>query len=217
MRGVSAKSISIISAPALALVMQLILAPPINAQTGNPAPPAPTGPTTPPPASIRERQFKMLEMEREAAQPRTPEEETQALAQIAEDYKRIQVINNKMMSTTMSAAVPNYASIADTTAEIRKRASRLRDNLRLPQGASEKPTKPPEYRQAVDAARMKAALLSLDGSIMSFVKNPIFKTTGVVEVEEAARARRDLDTVIEFSQLIKKDAERLSKSSEKPD
>src|SRR5437879_10192818 len=107
MRGVGAKSISIISAPAVALVIQLTLAPPSNAQTGNPAPPAPAGPTTPPPASIRERQFKMLEMEREAAKPRTPEEETLALAQIAEDYKRIQVINNKMMSTTMPAAAPN--------------------------------------------------------------------------------------------------------------
>jgi len=215
-KSVWGKSISIIPA-LLVLVMQLLLAPPGNAQTGNPAPPAPAGPTTPPPASIRERQFKMLEMEREAAKPRTPEEETLALAQIAEDYKRIQVINNKMMSTTMPAAAPNYASIADTTAEIRKRASRLRDNLRLPQGASEKVMKPPEYKQAVDAARMKAALLSLDGSIMRFINNPIFKNTGVVEVEQAARARRDLDTIIEFSRLIKKDAERLSKPSEKPD
>ena len=63
---------------------------------------------------------------------------------------------------------------------------------------------------------MKAALLSLDGSIMRFINNPIFKNPGVVEVEQAARARRDLDTIIEFSQLIKKDAERLSKPSEKP-
>ena len=167
--------------------------------------------------SIRERQFKILEMEREAAKPRTTEEEKLALAQIAEDYERIQIINNKMMSKTMPAAAPDYASIADTTAEIRKRASRLRDNLRLPQAASEEATKPPLPRQAVDAARMKAALLSLDGSIMSFIKNPIFKNPGVVEVEHAARAKRDLDTIIEFSQLIRKDAERLSKSPEKRD
>ena len=217
MRSVYAKSISLISASALLmLVMQLILALPARAQTPNPSQPVPTGPTTPPPASIRERQFKMLEMEREAAKPRTAEEETLALAQIAEDFKRIQVINNKMMSTTMPAVAPDYASIADTTAEIRKRASRLRDNLRLPQGPPEK-VKPPEYKQAFDVARMKAALLSLDGSIMSFIKNPIFNNTGVVQVEAAERARRDLNTIIEFSLLIKKDAEQLSRPSEKPD
>ncbi|CAN5789692.1 hypothetical protein BH18ACI4_BH18ACI4_25990 [soil metagenome] len=65
-------------------------------------------------------------MEREAAKPRTREEETLALAEVAEDFKRIQLINNRMMGATMSAAAPDYGSIAGTTGEIRKRAIRIR-------------------------------------------------------------------------------------------
>jgi len=55
---------------------------------------------------------------------------------------------------------------------------------------------------------MKASLLSLDGSIMSFIKNPIFKNSGVVDVEQAGKASRDLETIIELSNLINKDAQR---------
>ena len=149
-----------------------------------PVRPSPSGPTTRPtqrPPSVGERQFKILEMEREAAKPRTPEEEKLALAQIAEDYERIQIINNKMMSTTMSAKTPNYGAITETTAEIRKRASRVLENLRLPEPDA-KEAKRPEHKQATDAAQMKAALLSLDETIMSFVRNPIFKNTDVVNI-----------------------------------
>ena len=114
-------SIRIVS-PIAALVILLTLAPPNKAQTGNrgnPGQPAPTGPppsSAPPAASIRERQFKMDEMEREAAKPRAPEEERLALAQIAEDFRRIQVINNRMMSAAMFTPTPDYGNIADTTA-----------------------------------------------------------------------------------------------------
>lgn len=217
---------SVLVKPALATLAFMILlipAPLANAQTDSrprPVRPSPGGLKPPPPTqkapSIREREFKILEMERESAKPRTPEGEKLALAQIAEDFERIQVINNKMMSAAMSAATPDYESIADTTAEIRKRANRIRDNLRLPKADSEEATKRPEQKQAVDAARMKAALISLDGSIMSFIKNPIFKEPGVVDVQHAARAGHDLETIIEFSHIISKDAERLRKAAAKP-
>jgi hypothetical protein len=207
------------------VAFMILLIPPslINAQSDTrprPVRPSPGGLRPPPrnqkPPSVREREFKVLEMEREAAKPRTPAEEKLALAQIAEDFERIQVINNKMMSAAMSAAKPDYASIAGTTAEIKKRASRIRDNLRLPKADSEPTTKEPEHKQVVDAARMKAALISLDRSIMSFIKNPIFKEPGVVDIQHAARAGQDLETIIGFSQLISKDSERLRKDDPKP-
>lgn len=230
MRNVRAKSILITSALAT-IVLAVLFGPQplVNAQTGGtrPGPSNPGGPVRPSPGglkapqqqkapNIRERQFKMLEMEREAAKPRTPEEEKLALAQIAEDYERIQVINNKMMGATMSRSKPDYGVIAETTAEIKKRAKRILDNLRLPKAADEEATKNPEHKKVTDAARMKVALLSLDGSIMSFVQNPIFKNTGVVDVEQATKLRRDLETIIEFSQLISKDADELKKSSGNP-
>ena len=162
--------------------------------------------------SIRERQFQMLEMEREAANPRTPEEQKIALEQIADDYKQIQLINNKMMGASMQARELNYLNISQSLSEIRKRANRLKNNLRLPNVETE--TKD-DYKRAVEDAQLKSNLLTLDKSIMNFVGNAIFKNPDVVNLEEARIARRELETIIRNSQLIAKDAEVLNKSSDK--
>ena len=58
---------------------------------------------------------------------------------------------------------------------------------------------------------MKAALLDLDRSIMSFTKNPIFKNTSVVDLKEATKASRDLVTIIASSHRLSKEARKLSK------
>ena len=74
-----------------------------------------------------------------------------------------------------------------------------------------------EYKPARTVQDMKSALLALDGSIMSFVNNSIFKNPEVVDVKEAAKAKRDLEIIIERSQLIKKDADHLNKYASKPE
>ncbi len=215
MDGIRAKAKSLVFPLAMLAVTILLNSPAsLHAQTRPNAPgPPPTQPQPDPalrPPSIRERQFKMAELEREAVQPRTEEELKLALEQVAEDYKRIQIINNRMMSATMSTNSPDYGGIVATTAEIRKRASRIRENLRLPKADAEEVAKNLVHK-AVDAAQMKEALLSLDASIMSFIKNPIFENTDVMNLEHAARARRDLETIVEFSHLISKNAQLLSK------
>lgn len=208
--------------PLLAVMAAASFLNPANAQTvarpvsgTTPAGGARTSETTQPP-SILERQYLMRAMEIEAGKPPTKDEKKLALAQIAEDYVRIQVINNKMMSAVMSAAAPNYATIAQTTSEIGKRARRIKINLPLPDDDSENSAaKPAEYKNVVDPAGMKTTLLFLDARIMSFVNNPIFQNTSVVDVSQAARAKRDLETIVEFSNLIGKDARKLRKSSGK--
>ena len=133
----------------------------------------------------------------------------------AEDFKRIQLINNKMMSATMSAAVPDYGNIAETTGEIRKRAIRIWKYLQLPKVDVDEAAKESEHKQTQDAAQMKAALLSLDTCIMSFIQNPLFKNPEVLDAEQAEKARRDLEKIIVRSHLISKDAEKLRKVTEK--
>ena len=216
---VSAKSHSTVLA-LLTLFAFLTLISHVNAQGGPrgslPRPSTPTSRTPPPqpPPGLEAWEFKIPHMEREAARPRTSEEEKLALAQIAEDYQRIQLINNRMMSDAMSKSVLNFENIAEVTAEIKRRANRMRDNLRLPlPEKSESVKAPPSPTQVNGAAQMKAALLDLDRSIMSFVKNPIFKNTSVVDLEEATKASSDLTTIIKSSQLLSKEARRLSKST----
>jgi hypothetical protein len=186
----------------------------------SPKPPSPDGLARPEELyrapSIRERQAAMAEIEREARKAREPEEEKLALAEVAEDFKRLQLVNNRMMSATMSAATPDYKNIAEATGEIRKHALRLRKNLQLPKAEGAKESKETwESRQppALDAAGMKAALLSLDACIMKFIENPIFANPNVIDFEQAVRARKDLEKIIGQSQLISKAAEELRKSN----
>lgn len=168
----------------------------------NPIPSAP---------SVRERQLIMDEMSRELGKGSPPRKsEELRMTEIAEDYRDLQQVNNKMMANVMRAPAPDYKLIAGSVVDIRKRAERLRENLALPAPEAKVEAKP-EPKPIEDAAGMKAALLALDRSIMSFVRSPLFKNTDVLDTEAAAKAGHDLDEVIERSRLAAKDAERLSK------
>jgi hypothetical protein len=188
---------------------------PARAQAGGPQPhhaPQPARPdAVPRQPSVRERQLVMDELRREmdrGAQPRKSEE--LRMSEIAEDYRDLQQVNNKMMAATMRAAAPDYELINKSAADIRRRAERLRENLALP-APEAKEEKRAEPKPAGDAAGMKAALLALDRSIMSFVRSPLFKNTDVLDTEAAAKAARDLAEVIERSRLAAADAGRLGK------
>ena len=175
------------------------------------------GPVRPPeetrPASIEERQMKMMEMERAAKERRSPAEQKLALTQIAQDYREIQIINNRMMGTAIPSAEPNFLTIARTLDEIRKRAVRLKDNLRL-SDSREKAARD-KYNPAQNTNEFKTHLLALDESIMRLVENPIFKQLDVVNLDKSAKARAELEFIIVTSQLIRKDADRLHKASDK--
>jgi hypothetical protein len=166
---------------------------------------------------IRERQLMMDEMSREMDKGTPPRKsEELRLSEIAEDYRDLQQVNNKMMAATMRATEPDYKLIAGSVTDIRRRAERLRENMALPAPEAKdgaKDEKRPEPKPVEDAAGMKAALLALDRSIMSFVRSPLFKNTDVLDTEAATKAGRDLDDVIERSRLAAKDAERLSKKN----
>jgi hypothetical protein len=182
-------------------------------QRPRPAPGSAQPRPAPAPAGIAERELVMREMEKEAAAP--PADAAGAalpLGRIAADFRRIQIVNNRMLGAVMGAAEPDYRLISEANAEIRKCAARLKSGLSLPE-----PEAPGgegrEYRPPGDAAQMKAALLLLDRALMSFVKNPVFKNADVVDAREGARARRDWERVIELSRLIGRDAERMSKAA----
>jgi len=217
MKGSATKTMPLISAIVFPLVAYLAPAT-VSAQTehrrpgGRPVVGTNTSPSRKP--SIRERQLIMDAMAREVGRPRSTDEKRIALVQIADDFQQIQMVNNKMMEAAMKAATLDYGDIGSSTAEIKKRASRLKSNLELPSVEPDAKSKQ-EYKPLVDAAGMKAALLSLDKSIMSFVESPIFKNPNVIDMDQTSKAIRDLDIIIEFSRLISKDAERLGKSSSK--
>ena len=212
-------------APALSFVAAiLLLAAPTaaRAQGGDPkdgvAPRRPTfnpNPRRPDPASIRERQSSMRSAETAALRKAPPPEQARlALAQIAEDYRRIQVVNNQMLGAALSSPALDYRNISEATREIGKRAARLKSNLVLP--APEGPPRRWAYGHSRDAAQMRAALTRLDDLIMGFVMSPFFRNRDVLDARAGAKASADLDEIIELTRLVSEDAARLSKVAGRP-
>ena len=139
-------------------------------------------------------------------------EQISLFPQIKEDFKLIQIVNNDLMKSVFVKRVVDYKLISGSTEEINKRAKRLEKNLALPEGDQQKNLK---YQPASDLDQLKVSLLSLDGLVMSFVKNPMFNSPSVINAELAETARRDLESIIKFSDAINRDAAKVSKSSGK--
>ncbi len=151
--------------------------------------------------SARERDLMYRELglrNLERVDRRSPEERRLAMTKIKEDFKQIQVLNNDVMRSLSSGQTPDYKLIVKATDEIKKCALRLKTNLYLPESEKEaKLTKPQDEKHQPQLA---PALSSIDSLIASFVANPIFKSSGVIDVQFSAQARRDLDRIITLSE-----------------
>ena len=129
--------------------------------------------------------------------------------QIAEDFRELQSLNNKMMATTWEQPTLDYRYISRMTGEIAKKATRLRSNLGLPKSEVKEAAQPSEEISTKEA--FKAELLSLDRSVMSFATNPIFQKTNVMDLRLANQAKSDLEAVISMSNRLKRVSAKLGK------
>ncbi|HET9529473.1 MAG TPA: hypothetical protein VFQ92_03925 [Blastocatellia bacterium] len=133
------------------------------------------------------------------------------LVQIKEDFEQIQHINNETMRALSASKSPDYKLISDTLSEINKRAKRLKTNLAMPDVEG----KPAQKIEAANSEQLMESLHALDDLIMSFVSNPLFQNPSVIDVELSSRAGQDLAGIIYMSQNVKKNAEKLNKSSDR--
>jgi len=85
----------------------------------------------------------------------------------------------------------------------------LRSNLGLPKLEAKEAVQPSEEISTIEV--FKAELLSLDRSVMSFVTNPIFQKTNVMDLRLANQAKSDLEAVISMSNKLKKVSAKLGK------
>ena len=129
-----------------------------------------------------------------------------------DDFRRLQVVNNEMMRATFSDETSNaldYRRISEATAEINRRASRLKANLLFPK--PEREEQHPKVEDISDDKQLKASLLALDKLIMDFVNNPVFRS-GTVDAQRSVKAGQVLSRIIELSHAVKLSAEKLSRS-----
>ncbi len=145
----------------------------------------------------REMRLRNLEGQNKQA---TEKQQRLALAQIKEDFERMQVVNNEMMRVVVTNSSLDHKLVSESLEEIYKRAKRLKENLKMQ-----------DYQvtdagddKAASMAVVKASLTTLDDSIMSFVKSPIFQNTQVIDTNHRAKAGSDLAKIIGLSRDAKK-------------
>ena len=132
------------------------------------------------------------------------------MAQIEEDFNQILTLHNRIARATASDERLDYRFVSEAAGEIKKHATRLQNSLALkPTDSDQNQPRPVQF----DDSHFKDGLILLCKEIKSFVTNPVIETPGKVDPDQTARARSDLESVIELSGSIKKNAERLSKAS----
>lgn len=152
----------------------------------------------------------MSSLEREKTRKREPKE---ILTEVNQDMGRLKILNQELSAHVAATDQQlNYKSILENLTEVKKRAVRLGTDLALPQ--EENKEKRIVGKDAEKGA-LQPALLELNKLVDDFLNNPIFSDTGAVDLQLAAKARRDLDGVILISDKLRKNAEKRSKASVK--
>jgi hypothetical protein len=192
---------------AIVAISSALLSPVMAQQRPGPPGSVPTGNPRENASDIQGRSNEMERVRRDAAQPK-PDPDPR-FPEIKEDFERLQVINSGDLQAGASSEMLDYKKISNAAAEIKKRATRLKSNL-FP-AESEKQSKG-KGQDTEDQQDLKSLLAALDRAITSFVTNPIFQNTRVVDPKDSTKARHDLETVIKLSTRIKKEADQLNKA-----
>ena len=126
------------------------------------------------------------------------------LAQIREDFLRIQVIDDELQKEK-GRNEPDLKAVSKYVSEITRRSQRLKENLLLPKVEIGNPSSPaPETREFLGAR-----LGFLSKSIEAFVANPIFESAKIVNANLSLQASHDLEQIILNSKEIKRSTDRL--------
>ena len=194
-----------------ALVLLLLFAAPVLSQSSPPgSPPAMEQRVNADRVRQQDISRREWQLRNFGTEPVTPKDERQVkalMAQTEEDFTRILTIHNEIARALASKNDLNYQFISEATAELKKRASRVQSTLVLHPSPDDAPVKEKPDPE------MKDSLIKLCKEIRSFVTNPMIENPNTVDAEQLTRARRDLESLIQLSGLIKKDADKLSKKN----
>ena len=129
-----------------------------------------------------------------------------AIVNMRDDFKRIQVLRNDIARNLVAGKPLEYKLVAEQTAEINKRSSRLNIYMQARVPDEEKPTV-----AELKTEEMVSALVRLCKLIDSFTENPALKNAATLDSKEVAKSRenkanadRDLLAIIKLSASIQK-------------
>lgn len=151
------------------------------------------------------REWQLRNFGKEPNAPKDRRQIEALMAQTEEDFNRILTLHNEIVRAISSKDTPNYHFISEATTEIKKRATRVQSSLGLGLSSEDAPVTEkaePEF---------KDSLIKLCKEIRAFVTNPTIENPNTVDAQHLARAKRDLESFIQLSALVKKFADKLSK------
>lgn len=135
------------------------------------------------------------------------------LTRVEEDHLRIQQVANGLHQAATHGGALDLKAVAKSASEIRARAGRLGSALALPK--PEKEDKRPTPAAIADDEGLRVALAALQELIYRFARSPVFTEVNLVDPKQSAKARRDLDEIIELSERVKKGCQELEKGGKK--
>ena len=154
-----------------------------------------------------DRQVRAQEIEAERA-ARDPQ---MVMAEINEDFEHLRALSEEMKTALNATPAPDYKHVSDSSAEVKKRATRLKGNLNFPP-----PPKDDKQQRLQDPGNeFRPLLAAVDRVLRSFLTNPVFSDTGGLDPQLANKAKLDLDDIIKFSEKLRKSAEKMSKNAGK--
>jgi hypothetical protein len=137
-----------------------------------------------------------------------------AIANMKEDYARIQVLRNDIARNLVARKPLDYQLISEQTAEINKRAGRMSLYMHAHDAEGEK--QDPDELKNEETVN---ALVRLCKLIDSFTENPALKNAGTIDSKDVAKAKenkanadRDLLAIIKLSGSLKRRSESLKTS-----
>jgi hypothetical protein len=191
----------------VAIPLLIFLTTPLFAQSSVPGPP----PTDQRVNTERIRQQQMSQREwqlrnfgNEKNAPTDRRQLDALMHQTEEDFNRILTLHNEFARLLAASKPIDYSFISEASAEIKKRATRLQSTLALHQLPDETPVV--ETSKDLNDAQMKDAVIRMCQEIRSFVTNPVIATPNTIDAKQLTNARRDLESVIQLSGHLKKEA-----------
>ena len=138
-----------------------------------------------------------------------------AIVNMKDDYKRIQVLRNDIARNLVARKPIEYKLVAEQTAEINKRASRLNVYMQARVPEEQKLSTADELKNE----EMVGALVKLCKLIDSFTENPALQNAATIDSKEIAKAKenkanadRDLLAIIRLSSRLQKRSQKLKVS-----
>ena len=174
------------------------------------------------PDTVQREQQRQVEMQMieqalttEGHAPRVKRYSPTVLDQIRKDFLQIQVTERQLTKAAAANLDIDLKLVGHLTGEIRKRSRRLKENLALPQRATQQSAVGVGTMVATTSETLRLSLADLSGLIESFVSNPMFEHTKLFDPTLSDKASRDLEEIVRLSDEIKRSSEKLRQSRSK--